>query len=74
MLSDEASCPVSGYAQMASLVCSWMDQAEGDQSSAVTGRRCLEANEFYYLAVSLTLLANIDMSLPVGLADKPSLC
>ena len=50
---------------MASLVCSWMDQAEGDQSSAVTGRRCPEANEFHYLAVSLTLLANMDTSLPV---------
>lgn len=46
---------------MASLVCFWMDQAEGDQSSAVTGRRCPEANEFHYLAVSLSLLANTDL-------------
>ena len=68
--TDEASCPVSGYAQMASLVCSWMDQAEGDQSSAVTGRRCPEANEFHYLAVSLMVLGKCGHLLAcVGLAD-----
>ena len=60
---------------MASLVCSWMDQAEGDQSSAVTGHRCPEANEFHYLAVSLTRLANKDTSLKVValLTRHPSL-